>query len=141
MVTKDYICELSNTLFQLRSDGVKHQTQILSDNHVFDESKSVAWNKAEVVRNNTKHHVAIADISKQVDTIISNIISAVTKYTASMFECSESVAEHIIDYVLHDDYDFYRGYDIQETVERIDSFHELFDAIKNDSLNDNERGD
>ena len=141
MVTKEYIYELSNTLSQLRSDGVKHQTQILSDNHIFDESKSVAWNKAEVARNNTKHHVAIADISKQVDTIINNIISAVTKYTASLFECSESIAEHIIDYVLHDDFDFYSGYDIQGTVESIDNFHELFVAIKDDVLNDNEKGD
>lgn len=141
MVTKDYIYELSNTLSQLRSDRVKHQTQILSEYHVFDENKSVAWNKAEVARNNTKHHVAIADLSKQIDTITNNIISAVTKYTASMFECSESVAEHIIDYVLHDDYDFYRGYDIQDTVERIDNLHELFVAIKDDALNDNDKGD
>ena len=141
MVTKNYIYELSNVLFALRSDRANHQAKILSDYHVFDESKSVSWNKTEVARNNTKHHAAIADLSKQIDDAISNILSAVTKYTASMFECSESVAEHIIDYVLHDDHDFYAGYDIQDTVERIDNFHELFDAIKNDALNDNERGD
>ena len=141
MVTKEYIYELSDVLSALRSDIWKQQMNLLSDYHVFDESKSVAWNKTEVVRHNTKHRTAITDLTKQIDNTISNIVSAVTKYTASMFECSESVAEDIIDYVLRDDCDFYTGHDIQETVERIDNFHELFVAIKDDALNDNEKGD
>lgn len=89
---------------------------------IFDEEKSVKWNKEEVERLNKKHEDEVKELNREKNLLYVNLVNSIKKYIISETKVSEARADKIYNYL----YAEYHSYGLRECLCHLDDLLELF---------------
>lgn len=89
--------------------------------HIFDEDKSVRWNREEAIRVNNEYDAMCKILRAERDATISLVIDRIKKYISINVGCSLQRASLIWSFV----YGHYHS-DIDELFDELEEFEELF---------------
>lgn len=90
--------------------------------HIFDEAKSVRWNREEAIRVNNEYNEKCKILRAERDVAISLVTDRIKKYISINVGCSLQRASLIWDFV----YSRYHSNTI-ELFDRLEEFEELFE--------------
>ena len=90
--------------------------------HVFDEDKSVKWNKEQFEKLNKKHDDEVKDLNRQKNLLYTSLVEAIKEYIISETKVSKKKAEKIYDYL----YEEYHAYGLMESLRHLDRLLDLF---------------
>lgn len=94
-------------------------------NHIFDEDKSVKWNREEVERRNNNIYKQRQEDKKEKAKLYNDVEESIKKYIVQQINVTEEKAIKIYNFVFEDgiynDNDFYR----------LDTLLDLFKDLKN----------
>lgn len=93
-----------------------------SNTHVFDENKSVKWNKEEVERLNKLHNDEAARLSTEKNNLFNKFVYSVKLYIIEETKVKKITADKIYNYL----YSEYHSYGIHEVLNHLDDLLELF---------------
>lgn len=94
----------------------------VKSDHVFDEYKSVRWNREEAIRVNNEYDAECKILRAEQDAEISYVTDRIKKYIANNVGCSFQRAELIWNFV----YNYYHS-NIIELFNKLEDFEDLFE--------------
>ena len=89
---------------------------------IFDEDKSVKWNKAEVERLNKIHDDEAKELNKRKSELYISLVGAIKMYIIQKTNVSEKQAEKIYNYLCNE----YHAYSWRECLDHLDDLLDLF---------------
>lgn len=89
---------------------------------IFDEDKSVKWNKAEVERLNKIHDDEVKELNRRKNELYINLVNAIKMYIIQETNVSEKQAEKIYNYLCNE----YHAYSWRECLDHLDDLLDLF---------------
>ena len=92
------------------------------DDHVFDEDKSVKWNREEVERKNSEFENAVKQLNREKNLLYTELISMINSYITVETGVSVKKSEKIWNYL----YSNYHAYGLAECLNHLDELLELF---------------
>lgn len=107
-------------LFALSMSSVPDFCKVKPD-HVFDEDKSVRWNKEEAIRVNNEYDEKCKILRAERDVAISLVTDRIKKHISINVVCSLQRASLIWNFV----YDQYHS-NVDELFNKLEDFEELF---------------
>ena len=90
--------------------------------HVFDENKSVKWNKEEVERRNILHDEEVKQLQKEKNILFNKLVYSVKLYIIEETKVKKATADKIYNYL----YNEYHSYGMHEVLNHLDELLELF---------------
>ena len=92
------------------------------DSTVFDEDKSVKWNREEVERLNKLHDDEVKSLNTQKNKLLVNFIRNVKTYIVQETNVTEVQANKIYEYLCNE----YHDYGFEECLNHLDDLLDLF---------------
>lgn len=89
---------------------------------IFDEDKSVRWNREEIERLNGIHTEEVKELNRKKNLLLANVEDAIEKYIIEETKVSKKRAEKIYRYL----YEEYHSYGIRECICHLDDLLEIF---------------
>lgn len=82
----------------------------VSEGHIFDEEKSVKWNREEVQRNNEAYYKQLHDVQTKANELFKQMREEVVKYIMGIEGVSREVAEAIEAFVYTEKHSYMYDY-------------------------------
>ena len=89
---------------------------------IFDENKSVRWNKEEVERRNSLHDEEAKRLRAEKNTMFNKLVFEVKLYIMEETKVKKAVADKIYSYL----YNEYHSYGIHEVLNHLDDLLDIF---------------
>ena len=89
---------------------------------VFDEDKSVKWNKEEVERLNKVYEAEVKKLNTQKNELMINLVHSIKTYIIQETNVKKEQADKIYDYL----YSEYHSYGLRECISHLDDLLNLF---------------
>ena len=89
---------------------------------IFDEDKSVKWNREEVAKRNLLYDDEVKNLNRQKNQMYTELINLIKRYITQETKVSDKQATKIWNYV----YEEYHSYGLTECINHLDDLLELF---------------
>lgn len=89
---------------------------------IFDEDKSVKWNREEVAKRNLLYNDEVKNLNRQKNQMYTELINLIKRYITQETKVSDKQATKIWNYV----YEKYHSYGLTECINHLDDLLELF---------------
>lgn len=89
---------------------------------IFDEDKSVKWNREEVAKRNLLYDDEVKNLNRQKNQMYTELINLIKRYITQATKVSDKQATKIWNYV----YEEYHSYGLTECINHLDDLLELF---------------
>lgn len=89
---------------------------------IFDEDKSVKWNREEVAKRNLLYNDEVKNLNRQKNQMYTELINLIKRYITQETKVSDKQATKIWNYV----YEEYHSYGLTECINHLDDLLELF---------------
>lgn len=120
-------CDITSAYYQIKYPSRNSFGETYHEGHIFDEDKSVKWNREEVQRRNESVQEQFRAARDKYDNQIKEFWSDVIKYIANEFNISLETAEELKDTIWHSDS---VSYEIEEFQTFIEDFYTCYQVVK-----------
>ena len=121
MVVKiDELIYLSN---QYKDFSCKHSCKKYKEGTIFDEEKSVRWNREEVDRRNNLHQEEVKRLNREKNQMYEKLVNLIYQYIIQETKVSKERAAKIYNYL----YEEYHSYGLTECINHLDDLLDLFE--------------
>lgn len=90
---------------------------------IFDEEKSVRWNREEVDRRNNLHQEEVKKLNREKNQMYEKLINLIYQYIIQETKVSKERATKIYNYL----YEEYHSYGLTECINHLDDLLDLFE--------------
>lgn len=106
-------------------DNFCKEHKVFNESYVFDENKSVKWNKEEVEKYNKAYYDKFDKYTKAIANIYTKVDEAIVSYAKSKYNFNDELARFVFSKVRDDSY--YSDYD--EILEKLDNYAEFVKSV------------
>lgn len=114
--------ELYNMADKYDRFSCKPKLLIYKNGYIFDEDKSVKWNREEVERRNNEYNEELKRLNTEKNAMLLKWIDAVKLYIIEETKVKKTQADKIYNYL----YTEYHNYGLTEILRHLDDLLELF---------------